>query len=109
MAAETSRGAGVPVFLPWRVQLLAKSSAASLRHGRQHRRAAFYPLPRLHTDNRINRKNNVGSRSKLDEAHALPPLHSIALAIVEYDASSDQTSNLLEHNLNAFSAHRHYV
>src|SRR6185369_8098814 len=109
MAAETCRGAGVPAFLPWLEQPLAKSSAASLRHGRQHRRAAFYPLPRLHADNRINRKNNVGSRSKLDETHALPTLHSIALAIVEYDASSDQTGNLLEHDLNTFSPYRHNV
>src|SRR6476619_6672209 len=109
MEAETFPGAGVPVFLLWLVRLLETSNAAPLRHGCQHRRAAFYPLPRLHANDRVSRKNYVGSRSKFDETHALPSLHSIALAIVEYDASSDQPGNLLEHNLNALPAHCHNV
>src|SRR6266581_1571234 len=133
-AAGTCRGAAGLASWPWTAPRRGRSEAASLhlvvsfgtrvrhslwrryayrrlslRHHRQHRRSAFHSLSGLYAQNCLRRKNDIRPRSKLDETHSLPTFHSIALAIIKYDASSDQAGNLLEHNLHPVAAHRRDV
>src|ERR1051325_12005271 len=75
----------------------------------QNALASLHSITQLHADMRRLRKNNVCTRSKLDQTYALSTQKLFARLMIEYDPPRQQAGNLLKDNGHAIAFHGHGV